>query len=290
VLGTVAVLADPVFEEDDPRLRQAAEAAGATLLQTGAASPAEEDADASLVTTGRSFPRLLASRDEARAIVAAAPPGTALQALGFTANRATALSPQLGRYRIVHFATHGVIDSRHPELTYLVLSLVDERGQKQDGLLLLGDIYNLNLPVEMVVLSACNTGLGRDVRGEGLVGLTRGFMYAGASSVVASLWTIDDEATAELMRLFYSRMLVDGLPRAAALREAQLGMWKQKRWRAPYYWAAFVLQGDYRPPAVEVARVGSSYVFAWAAGGALLLLGGLYAVKRRRGRGATPQA
>lgn len=278
--GTVAVLADPVFEQDDPRLRPAA---GAALLPAGAYTPAEQDGGA-WAENGGGFRRLLSSRDEARAIVEAAPSGTALQALGFTANRAIVLGPRLSQYRIVHFATHAVIDSRHPELTYLVLSSVDERGQKQDGLLLLGDIYNLHLPVEMVVLSACNTGLGKDIRGEGVVGLARGFMYAGASSVVASLWTIDDEATAELMSVFYRRMLIDGRPRAAALREAQLHMWEQKRWRAPYYWASFVLQGDYRPESGAGASRAREAVVA-APFVLLLMAGGLFALRRRR-RGA----
>lgn len=283
VPGTVAVFADPVFEEDDPRLRQTA---GASFVQASAQGSPEPDAGAGALPGGRSFPRLLYSRDEAKAIVGAAPSGTTLQALDFTANRATALSPRLNQYRIIHFATHGVIDSQHPELTYLVLSQVNERGQKQDGMLLLGDIYNLNLPAEMVVLSACDTALGKDVRGEGLVGLTRGFMYAGASSVVASLWAIDDEATAELMKVFYSRMLIDGMPRAAALREAQLSLWKQKRWRAPYYWAAFVLQGNHRPAAGDGLKgAGDSAVAGWATASVFLLLCGLYGVQRQRDRG-----
>jgi CHAT domain-containing protein len=108
----------------------------------------------------------------------------------------SATSRELSQYRIVHFATHGLLDSQHPELSGLVLSLVDESGKPQNGFLRLHDIYNLNLPVELVVLSACNTGLGKDVRGEGLVGIVRGFMYAGAARVVASLWKVDDEATA----------------------------------------------------------------------------------------------
>jgi CHAT domain-containing protein len=153
-----------------------------------------------------------------------------------------------------------------------------------DGFLRLHDIYNLNLPADLVVLSACNTGLGKDVKGEGLVGLTRGFMYAGASSVMASLWKVDDEATAELMKQFYRGMLKDGLPPAAALRRAQVTMWRQKAWRSPYYWAAFTLQGEYRqrvetndhtPGAIRFAAVGAM-VLIFSVGG------GLYAIKRRR--------
>jgi CHAT domain-containing protein len=151
-----------------------------------------------------------------------------------------------GQYRIVHFATHGLINSQHPELSGVVLSLVDEQGRPQDGFLRLHDVYNLKLGADMVVLSACRTALGKEMKGEGLMGLTRGFMYAGAARVVASLWDVKDEATAELMKRFYQRMFRDGLRPSAALRAAQVSMWKEKRWEAPYYWAAFTLQGEWR--------------------------------------------
>jgi CHAT domain-containing protein len=127
----------------------------------------------------------------------------------------------------------------------MVLSLVDAKGKPQNGFVRLHEIYNLSLPAELVVLSACQTALGKDVKGEGLIGLTRGFMYAGAKRVVASLWQVDDSATAELMQRFYAKMLRDGLRPAAALREAQVEMWKQNKWKMPYYWAGFTLQGEW---------------------------------------------
>jgi len=127
-----------------------------------------------------------------------------------------------------------------------VLSLVNEKGQPQNGFLRLYDIYNLNLRADLVVLSACNTALGKEVRGEGLVGLTRAFMYAGAARVVASLWKTEDRATATLMNHFYEGMLVQGQSPAAALRSAQLSMWNDKRWQQPRYWAAFTLQGEWK--------------------------------------------
>ncbi len=96
------------------------------------------------------------------------------------------------------------------------------------------------------MLSACQTALGKEIRGEGLIGLTRGFMYAGSPRVVASLWKVDDVATAELMKHFYRGVLVEGMRPAAALRAAKIEMLKQKRWRAPYYWAAFELQGEWK--------------------------------------------
>jgi CHAT domain-containing protein len=173
-------------------------------------------------------------------------PNEAIEALDFEASRETALSHKLGQYRIVHFATHGLLDNEHPELSGLVLSLVGPNGKPQDGFLDLEDVYNLTLPSDLVVLSACETGLGKELNGEGLIGLTRGFMYAGASRVVASLWQVDDAATAELMGAFYKAMLKDHLRPAAALRQAQIQLMKQKRWRDPYYWAAFTLQGEWR--------------------------------------------
>jgi CHAT domain-containing protein len=127
-----------------------------------------------------------------------------------------------------------------------VLSLVDEKGAAQDGFLRMHEIYNLRLPADLVVLSACQTALGREIRGEGLIGLTRGFMYAGARRVVASLWQVDDESTAELMERFYRAMLRDGRRPADALRAAQSEMARSRRWSAPFYWAGFVLQGEWR--------------------------------------------
>jgi CHAT domain-containing protein len=127
-----------------------------------------------------------------------------------------------------------------------VLSLVDEQGKPQDGFLRVHEIYNLNLPAELVVLSACQTGLGKEIKGEGLVGLTRGFMYAGARRVVVSLWNVNDKATAELMQRFYRGILKGNQTPAAALRTAQTEMWRQKQWHSPYYWAAFVQQGEWK--------------------------------------------
>lgn len=166
--------------------------------------------------------------------------------LDFQATRDTALSPELRDYRILHFATHGLLNSTQPGLSGLVLSLVDRTGRPQDGFLRLHDVYNMDLAADLVVLSACQTALGKEVRGEGLVGLTRGFMYAGARSVVATLWPVEDAATAELMPRFYHALMKDGQTPAAALRSAQLALWERRRTRRPFYWAAFTLQGDWQ--------------------------------------------
>jgi CHAT domain-containing protein len=192
------------------------------------------------------LPRLRFSRLEADEIMAVTPEGEGMKAVDFDASRATATSPELSQYRTVHFATHGLLDSIHPELSGLVFSMVDKNGRPQNGFLELQDIYNLNLPADLVVLSACETGLGKEISGEGLVGLTRGFMYAGASRVMASLWKVSDAGTAALMGNFYTAKEKDGLPPAAALRAAQIKMWQKKRWRNPYYWAAFQIQGEWK--------------------------------------------
>jgi CHAT domain-containing protein len=153
----------------------------------------------------------------------------------------------LGDYRIVHFATHGLVEASRPELSALALSLFDAQGKPRDGFLRLYEIYNMNLRADLVVLSACQTALGKEIRGEGLVGLARGFMHAGAPRVVASLWRVDDQATSELMRLFYAAMLGPSKRApAAALRAAQMALAAQERWRSPYFWAGFVLQGEWR--------------------------------------------
>ena len=191
--------------------------------------------------------RLSATRWEAEQITSLVPAKNRLLALDFAANRETATSAELSQYQIVHFATHALLDTRRPELSGIVLSLVNKEGDEQDGFLRAHEIYNLKLPAELVVLSGCRTGLGKEVRGEGLIGLTRGFMYAGAKRVAVSLWKVEDKPTAELMARFYKRMLgQEKLSAAAALRAAQLEMWKDKRWSLPYYWAGFMLQGEWK--------------------------------------------
>jgi CHAT domain-containing protein len=235
---TVAVLADPVFSADDARVKSGAK------TQTGQEAPS--DLTRSINDVRGELRRLLLTRDEAEAMLSVTTRTDGFGALDFRANRATATGDELSGYRIVHFATHGLLNSEHPELSGIVLSLVDERGQPQDGFLRLHEIFNLRLPAELVVLSACQTALGKEVKGEGLVGLTRGFMYAGAARVVASLWQVDDAATAELMKRFYRRMLKDGMRPAAALRAAQIEMWKKKHWQSPFYWGGFTLQGEWK--------------------------------------------
>ena len=229
---TVAIFADPVFVASDPRLTVRAEPA--------AEVPALVRGD--LANLGR----LSASGREAAAIAALAPAADSLMALGFDANRERVVGGELAPYRYIHFATHGLIHSRRPELSGIVLSRFAADGRRRNGFLSMDDIYGLELAAELAVLSGCRTALGREVRGEGLLGLTRGFLAAGVPRVVASLWPVRDEATAELMARFYRGLLADGLSPAAALAAAQRSIRAERRWADPYFWAPFVLLGDWR--------------------------------------------
>lgn len=236
----VAVLADPVFSASDPRLSKnhGTAAEDKSLLADTYRSAAESGVG--------NLTRLRFSRKEAEEIARLAGDNRNLKALDFAASRAVATDAKLSDYRIVHFATHGLINNQHPDLSGVVLSLVDEQGRPQNGFLRLYDVYNLKLNSDLVVLSACQTALGKEIKGEGLIGLTRGFMYAGAPRVVASLWRIDDRASADVMTRFYAAMLKDGMRPAAALRAAQVSMLRDKRWNSPHYWAAFTIQGEWR--------------------------------------------
>ena len=239
---TVMVVADPVFRGDDERfpssLRRPSSALPAGPLEDVARSARDLGIDG--------FDRLRYSAVEAQSILRLVPPGMGRGALGFDADRRLVKGAELGDYRIVHFATHAVFDAIHPELSGIVLSLLDRAGRPQEGFLRAYEVYNLRLPVDLVVLSACRTALGPAIRGEGLSGLTRGFMYAGAPRVVVSLWNVSDKGTAHLMELFYDGLLRQHLRAAAALRAAQTKMLADPTWQAPYYWAGFVLEGEWR--------------------------------------------
>lgn len=242
----LAVFADPVFEADDSRIqltrRQKVVKPGAEQADLAQALRDIDTSD----NTGK-LGRLYASGREARQILDLVPRNARLEAIGLNANRDEVTSSELAQYRIVHFATHSLFDEIKPERSGVVLSLYDGQGRyHRDGYLRLNDIYNLKLPVDLVVLSACRTGFGRLVRGEGVIGLTRGFMYAGTRGVLASFWNVNDDATAELMKRFYQKMLKEGMTPSAALSAAQWSMSRDSRWSNPYFWAGFVLQGDTR--------------------------------------------
>jgi CHAT domain-containing protein len=238
---TAIIIADPVVERNDPRVRPARNARRTKpqerllALKIALRHPQGSQHVASLP----------GSRAEAEAIQNTLSSPDVDLALGFNASRDFVVQGGIDRYRIVHFATHGIIDASHPEMSRLILSLVNERGQLQDGYLRLGDIYKLKLSADLVVLSACNSALGKDLESEGIIGLPRGFLYAGSRSVIASLWKVDDEAAEEFMRGFYARIQRGESP-SSALQGAQLEMAQGNSWPQPFYWAAFVLQGDYK--------------------------------------------
>jgi CHAT domain-containing protein len=233
----LAVIADPVYEAGDARVSRRPAAQGKTVATSG--------------STGTGSPvlaRLPFARLEAERITELVPPAQRFVAMGFDASPAMATSPRMRRYRIVHFAVHAEADPHDPELSSIALSLVGPSGELRDGFLRLHDIRaSLTLRADLVVLSACRTALGKDEPGEGVLGLARTFFHAGAARVVASLYRVDDEAAFELMGLFYEAMLGrDRLSPAAALRQAQVRMSSQARWRDPHWWSAFVLMGEPR--------------------------------------------
>ncbi len=250
----IAVIADPVYSKADERVRSVAVRSGSIVTERLIGSDVsagkikgagiiDEPAGDDLI---EHLPRLFATRWEAEQIMAEVPTGEGLQAVDFDADRELIFSGKLAQYQILHFATHALIDDTHPELSGIALSLVNEIGQARNGFLRAHEIYNLKLRAELVVLSGCRTGAGKSVNGEGLIGLTRGFMHAGTPRVLVSLWSLSDRGAAELMVRFYRKMLGPGRePPFEALRSAQIEMMRDKRWQAPYFWAAFVLQGDW---------------------------------------------
>ncbi len=234
----LAVFADPVFTTNDERL-------GTAIASRPENLPV--DLEISARDAGIYFDRLPYTEREAEQVAALFPPEASLNELGFEANRARIFEGGIDQYRFIHFATHGILNSKNPQLSGLVLSLINPEGQPINGFMRLYDIFNLDLPADLVVLSACQTGLGKEVRGEGLIGLTRGFMYAGAARVVVSLWSVDDEATALLITEFYRGLFERDMAPAMALQWAQQKLKQEPKFASPYYWASFTLQGEWQP-------------------------------------------
>jgi CHAT domain-containing protein len=228
----IAVFDHPVFGSSDPRFQQ------------GRGKPGSPG---SLRPPGELFPLPESSR-EAEAILKLVPAARSRRFTGFAANRQAAMDPSLRRYRYIHFATHGLVDPDTPNLSGILLSRIDPQGRSLEagGLLPFYEVYNLSFPADLVTLSACRTVDGPRVRGEGPLGMSRSFLYAGASRVMGTLWNVDDKDAADLMTLFYQFLLRDGKSPAVALQEAQKAMRTRPRTSDPYHWAGFVLQGDWR--------------------------------------------
>ncbi|HEY6188515.1 MAG TPA: CHAT domain-containing tetratricopeptide repeat protein [Pyrinomonadaceae bacterium] len=248
----VLLVADPVFNSNDPRAKGAAGAPAGTADTRGlglasaltdvAGTPANQTP-----ATGLQLARLTGTRTEADEIakLTRTSGGTADVWLDLQANEASVQTKDLKNYRVLHIATHGLLDAERPQFTGLVLSLVGNKTG--DGFLRTDEIFNLKLGAPLVMLSACETGLGKEKRGEGVIGLTRAFMYAGAPTVGVSLWSVADRSTADLMTDLYKRMLTgQGMSAVAAKRAAQQSMIDGKKYSAPFYWAPFVLVGEWR--------------------------------------------
>jgi CHAT domain-containing protein/Tfp pilus assembly protein PilF len=242
----IAIIADPVFSANDERVKGLAPQSipePATITRRLRGDIKNKSVLRLRGEAESTLNRLPASRDEAMAIAKFAT-GRNMVALDFDANREMVMSGRLSAYRYLHFATHSYVDDVFPGVSWLALSLVDRKGKEQSGYLRLNDIYQLRLNADLVTLGACRTGLGQQLRGEGMIGLTRGFIYAGAPRVMVSLWDVPDRETAQLMQIFYRNLLKQKLPVSEALRQAQMEMWRRAGTNAPFFWAAFSLQGN----------------------------------------------
>ena len=239
----LAIFADPVYSPTDERVTGKPDnnQLGPELVLQNS------DLEKSTKNLKRSgFDRLQGTFTEAQGILNLIPASSRMQAMGFDANYTWATSSEVNQFRIIHFATHGFVNYENPELSGIVLSLVDKKGKSIPGYLRLGYLFNLDYSAELIVLSACETGLGKNVSGEGLVGLTRGLMYAGGKRLVVSLWNVNDEGTSVLMQEFYKEMLQQNKTPANALRAAQKKLWENPEWQSPYYWAGFTVQGEWQ--------------------------------------------
>ena len=238
----IAILADPVYSSNDERI-------------TGKSTSYDLNIDIelerlALKRSAKSLNRngwipLPNTKIEAQEILKLVSDESSVSAFSFDANYNWATNKNLNQFQILHFATHGFVNPEQPELSGIVLSLLNKDGEQIPGYLRLADLFEQDYPAELIVLSACQTGLGKNVSGEGIVGLTRGLMYAGASRVALSLWNVSDEGTSVLMQEFYKQMLQENKNPTQALRAAQRKLWANPDWRNPYYWAAFTLQGEW---------------------------------------------
>ncbi len=235
------VLADPVFSEKDERFFAGEKVAKSSPKPNAGAVLRVAD-----YFSQDELPRLFNTRFEAQTIASYLKSSQKRVALDFDAKLESVTKAELSNYRLLHFATHALVDDETPELSAVVFSMYDEKRQPIEGYLLSGDIFELKLNADLVVLSGCRTGLGKPVRGEGFVGLTQSFMYAGTERLLTSFWSVEDRATTQLMANFYKFYLQKKMPAAAALKEAQKEMIRSPRWQSPYYWAAFTIQGEPR--------------------------------------------
>lgn len=248
---TLAILADPVFSANDKRVINQSQNKQLNKVNQINQNSFDLQLERSALKRSadtlnrRGWLQLNGTRTEAKALLQLLPKGDRTAVFDFNANYNWATGSNLNQFRILHFATHGFVNDENPELSGIVLSLVNKQGKPVRGYLRMHELFNLDYPADLIVLSACETGLGKNIQGEGLVGLTRGLMYAGAERLVVSLWQVSDEGTAAFMEEFYKQMLQNGKSANEALRATQLKMWKQETWRNPNYWAAFTFLGEW---------------------------------------------
>ncbi|HXM46246.1 MAG TPA: CHAT domain-containing tetratricopeptide repeat protein [Pyrinomonadaceae bacterium] len=245
----ILLIADPIFNSNDPRLKgnSAAQASGeARGLGLGLESAINDVTDSSAPAVGLQLARLTGTRTEAEEIAKTARTGGGQADLWMDLNASedNVHNRDMNNYRVIHIATHGLLDAQRPQFTGVVLSLVGNKSN--DGFLRTDEIFNLRMNPALVMLSACETGLGKEKRGEGVIGLTRAFMYAGAPTVGVTLWSVADKSTADLMTDFYKRFLGSGSSAPGAMRNAQLSMISARKYSAPFYWAPFVLVGEWK--------------------------------------------
>lgn len=246
----VLVIADPIFSANDPRLQGVAAGSGSQAESTrglGLDSGVNDVTGPTSTGSPLSLPRLAGTRTEAEQIDRLAK-GSGARAdmwLDLNANEGDAKTREIQSYHVLHLATHGILDAQRPQFSGLILSLVGNK-KDDDGFLRTDEVFNLKLGAPLVMLSACESGLGKVKRGEGVIGLSRAFMYAGAPTVGVTLWSVADKPTAELMTDFYRHLFGPNPSPSIAMRDAQLAMISGKKYSAPFYWAPFVLVGEWK--------------------------------------------
>ncbi len=245
------IYSDPVFSADDDRL------SGVDLASSQTAE--SKYGTFRFVESLASLTRLPGSRTEALAVMESTGIDSADSFSGFAATRERLLGMDLSAYKVLHFATHGIVFDQRPDLSGIVLSRYGEQGQPLNEFIRIQDIYGMKLNADLVVLSACDTGIGKEIKGEGIMSLNTAFLQSGARSVLASLWKVEDGATQKLMKEFYAGISTEGLKPSESLRRAQIELAKDPRYSSPFYWAAFTLQGD---PDVNLL-IGRRYISPW---------------------------
>ena len=235
------IFSDPVFSRFDSRVDGPGEISD---LESGDAEDGSgRDAP---IRNIDSLPRLPSTRDESQLILNTFGSRNSSELFGFAANRVRFLASEAANYKVLHFATHGILNESEPELSGIVLSRYDEQGKKIDGFVRLHDIYGLKLSSDLAVLSACDTAKGEEIKGEGLMSLTNAFLQVGVRSVISSHWKVDDYASQKLMSSFYRILAKEKVAPSEALRKAQIEMLQDPNYKSPFYWSAFTSHGDFQ--------------------------------------------